>query len=55
MATGVTPALEAKVDNKPKASEASQAKVTLKDRIIGALGQIFAHNENHEPHEHFGI
>jgi len=56
MATGATPALESKVDNKTEAPKTSQAKSTpFKEWIIGRLSEIFAHNEHSGNHEHFGM
>ena len=46
MAAGAKPALESLAENKTDAPVAPSTKpLTLKDRIIGKLTEIFEHNE----------
>ncbi len=46
MATGAAPALNQQPDDKKGSPETSDAKpLTLKDRIIRKLNEIFDHNE----------
>jgi len=45
MATGTAPALDPKIAGKKKTPEAPHVKLTLKDRIIRMLSEIFEYNE----------
>lgn len=46
MAAGAKPALESLEENKPDAQSAPESKpLTLKDRIVKKLTEIFEHNE----------
>jgi hypothetical protein len=45
MATGTAPALDPGIAGKKKTSEAPHVKLTLKDRIIRKLSEIFKYNE----------
>ena len=45
MATGAQPALEPKVDNTTEAQEAPARPLTLKERIVRKLLELFEHNE----------
>lgn len=47
MAAGAKPALESMVDAKPETPQASDPKpLTMKERIIRKLSEIFQHNED---------
>jgi hypothetical protein len=46
MATGAVPALDQQPDDKKESPETSDAKpLTLRDRIIRKISEIFDHNE----------
>jgi hypothetical protein len=45
MATGTAPALDPKIAGKQETPEAPHVKLTLKERIIRKLSEIFEYNE----------
>jgi hypothetical protein len=45
MAAGTQPALDKNLENQPEAQASDPKPVTLKDRIVRKLTEIFEHNE----------